>query len=225
MSVQLISRSKETSMFKSALRTSAACLSAAVIALAISACLYNADQPCGPAMHFVEAANACACDSGAVAVAGGCKQCATDEVAGATGCGCAAGQTKNSSNVCVRVAGLGDACDTGSAPCTDAVYSYCATKGSDTAGTCTWSCTGNMDCDAAYTCASWEAHPYCRTFSDVGKPCMAAGDCTGDANFCDTFQTHSCIISGCDLVKNDCPRGMTCSDFSNFGLPNLCAGA
>jgi len=80
MSAQLISRSKETSMFKSALRTSAACLSAAVIALAISACLYNPDQRCGPAMHFVEAANACACDSGAIAVPGGCKQCAADEV-------------------------------------------------------------------------------------------------------------------------------------------------
>jgi hypothetical protein len=212
-------------MSKSLWRTSAACLGAVVIALAISACLYNPDQRCGPAMHFVETANACVCDSNAVAVPGGCKQCAADEVAAGSACACPAGETKNASNVCAIVPGLGVACDTASNPCGDAVYSYCATSGSGTAGTCTKSCTSNNDCDAAYTCATWEAQPYCRTFSGVGKACTAQGDCTGDANFCDTFQTHSCIIAGCDLVKNDCPRGMTCSDFSNFGLPNLCAGA
>ena len=211
-------------MFKSALRTSAACLSAAVIALAISACLYNPDQRCGPAMHFVEAANACACDSNAVAVPGGCKRCASDEVATTAGCACAAGQTKNDSNVCVTVAGLGDACDTVTAPCNDTTYSYCATKGASTAGTCTKSCTASTDCASAYTCATWEAHPYCRTFSDVGKACAGQGDCTGDANMCDTFQSHTCIVSGCDLVKNDCPRGQTCTDFPSYQL-HLCVGA
>jgi hypothetical protein len=212
-------------MSKSWWRTGAACLGAAVIALAISACLYNPDQRCGSAMHFVDAANACVCDSNAVAVAGGCKRCAADEVPGTAGCACPAGQTKDASNVCITVAGLGDACDTASNPCRDATYSYCAASGSGTAGTCTKACTSSNDCDAAYTCATWEAHPYCRTFSGVGNSCTGQGDCTGDANFCDSFQTHTCIISGCDLVKNDCPRGMICTDFSSFQLPNLCAGA
>ena len=211
-------------MSKSSRRTLAAVAFAALVGLATGACLYNADQPCGPAMHFVEVANACACDSNAIAVRGGCKACAADEVAAGGACACPAGQTKNASNVCVTVAGLGDACDTTSAPCTDAVYSYCATRGNGTSGTCTKACANNADCDAAYTCATWEAHPYCRTFSGVGMSCSMPSDCTGDAMSCDTFSTHSCVVTGCDLVKNDCPRGQTCTDLSSFMAPNTCIG-
>jgi hypothetical protein len=205
-------------------RMSSTLLFATLIGSAIGACLYDAEQRCGPAMQFVEAANACVCDSNAIAVAGGCKPCADDEVATGGACACPAGQTKNESNVCVTVAGLGDACDTASAPCNDAVYSYCATNGSGTSGTCTRACASNADCDAAYTCATWEALPYCRAYRGVGASCTTPADCTGDAKFCDTFQTHSCVVSGCDLGKNDCPRGTTCTDLSMFALPNLCVG-
>ena len=211
-------------MSKSSRRMSAVLLTATVIGTAIGACLYDPDQRCGPAMHFVDVANACVCDANAIAVPGGCKACAADEVAAGGACACPAGQTKNESNVCVTVAGLGDACDTASSPCNNPMYSYCATSGG-TSGTCTKTCTSNAECDAAYTCTTWGAHPYCRTFKGVGKSCTSPADCTGDAMFCDTYQTHSCIVAGCDLVKNDCPRGQTCSDFSMFGLPNLCVGA
>jgi len=198
---------------------------AALTGLTVGACLYDADHRCGPAMSFVAAASACVCDSNAIAVPGGCQACAADEVVAAGKCACPAGQTKSAAGACVLVAGLGDPCDTASAPCTDHTYSFCAVKGSSTAGTCTKACGSSADCDAAYTCATWKTQAYCRTFSGVGDACGSSADCTGDANYCDTFQTHSCIVSGCDLVKNDCPRGMTCGDFSGFGLPNLCAGA
>lgn len=92
------------------------------------------------------------------------------------------------------------------------------------AGSCNKRCASNADCGAAYTCATWDAEPTCRTFEGVGDACTSAADCTGDANFCDTFQTHSCGIAGCSLTANDCPRGTMCCDFSSFGLGTLCAG-
>lgn len=197
----------------------------ALIGPIVGACLYDSGRRCGPAMQFVEAADACVCDSDAVPVAGGCQRCAADEVAAGGKCACPPGQTKNAQGVCATVAGLGDACDTASTPCTDPTYSYCATKGSATAGTCTKSCTSNADCDAAYTCATWEAHPYCRTFAGLGDTCGSSADCTGDATYCDTFQSHTCIVQGCSLTDNDCPRDQMCCDFSNYGLGTLCAGA
>jgi hypothetical protein len=199
-------------------------LLAALTAL-LGGCVYDASQRCGPAMTFVEAASSCVCDSNAVAVAGGCQTCAADEVPSGGKCACAAGKTKSAGNLCVTVAGLGDPCSTVTAPCTDPTYSYCAVQGSATTGTCTKQCASNTDCGAAYTCATWEAQPYCRTFAGVGASCGSAADCTQDARYCDTFQTHSCVVSGCSLTANDCPRGSMCCDFSGYGLGTLCAGA
>jgi hypothetical protein len=176
-------------------------------------------------MTYAEAAKACVCDSNAVAVPGGCQVCAADEVPVSGKCDCAAGQTKNADHVCVTVAGLGDACDTGTSSCTSAQYSYCAASGAGTAGTCTNQCTTDNDCDSSYTCADWKSPAYCRTFTGVGDACASSADCTRDAKYCDTFQTHTCVVSNCSLTDNDCPRGSMCCDFSAFGLGTLCAGA
>jgi hypothetical protein len=206
-------------------RWSAALLVVALIGPVAGACLYDPGQRCGPAMQYVAAADACVCDRNAVPVAGGCQVCAADEIPSGGKCVCPPGETRTAQGACAKVAGLGDPCDTASTPCTDATYSFCATKGSGTAGTCTRACTASSDCDAAYTCATWDAHPHCRTFEGLGDSCTSPADCTGDAQFCDTFQTHTCIVAGCSLTTNDCPRGQTCCDFSSFGIGNLCAGA
>jgi hypothetical protein len=198
-------------------------LLALLTGLALSSCLYDPSQRCGPAMTYVDAANACVCNSDAVAVPGGCQPCAADEVPAGGKCGCAAGKTKNADNVCVTVAGLGDPCDPVTAPCTDATYSYCAAKSASAASTCTKACASNADCGPAYTCATWEPHPYCRTFDGLGASCGSSADCVGDAKSCDTFQTHTCGVSGCSLTANDCPRNTMCCDFSGFGT--ACAGA
>lgn len=197
----------------------------ALIGSIAGACVYDPGRRCGPAMTYLAAAEICVCDSDAVPVTGGCKRCAADEVVSGGTCACPPGETKNAQGACATVAGLGEACDTASSPCTDATYSYCATRGSATAGTCTRPCGSNADCDAAYTCATWEATPYCRTFDGLGDSCTSSADCTGDARYCDTVQTHGCVVSGCSLTDNDCPRGQTCCDFSVYGLGTLCAGA
>jgi hypothetical protein len=206
-------------------RRAALHLLAALTGLVVGSCIYDSSHRCGPAMTYVEATRTCVCDDNAIAVRGGCQVCAADEVAVAGKCACAEGQTKNAANVCTVVAGLGDPCDTATSPCTDATYSYCAARPGGTAGTCTNTCASNSGCGAAYTCATWEPEPYCRTFDGAGATCASPSDCTGDATYCDTFMTHSCIVADCSLSENDCPRDTMCCDFSGFGLGTLCAGA
>lgn len=201
-------------------------LLAAACAALVGACFLEPDPRCGPAMHYEPARHACVCDEGAVPVAGGCARCAEDEVVVGTVCACPPGATKNADGVCAVVEGLGDPCSA-QMPCTDATYDLCAPSTAGvTAGTCTKACVSNDDCDAAYTCATWEAAPYCREFSGVGKPCTSQGDCAGeDAMACDTMQTHMCLVVGCTVADDECPRGTECCDLSAFGAGTACLGA
>jgi len=190
-------------------------------------CAVDASDRCGSAMEYDATLNACVCVPNAVISGLGCTPCADDETVVSGSCACAPGSAKNAENVCERVVGLGDACDATST-CTNDKYSYCApsTAGVATSNTCTAPCTSDADCDAAYTCATWEAQPYCREFAGFGKSCGTSADCADtDAKYCDTFQTHTCVVNGCSLETSDCPKGTMCCDFSNYGLGTLCAEA
>jgi hypothetical protein len=188
-----------------------------VISVASTACIYDSSDRCGPASKYVEAVRACVCDDNAIPVLGGCQACPDTQVASGGKCACPAGETPDANNKCATIAGLGDACTT-STDCKTAPYTFC---GQD--DKCTNTCASNSDCGAAYTCATWEAQPYCRTFTGFGDTCVSSTDCTGDAKYCDTNQTHTCDVQGCSLTDNDCPRGTMCCDFSSFGLGTLCA--
>lgn len=59
-----------------------------------------------------------------------------------------------------------------------------------------------------------------------GLPCDSAADCAGfQANFCDTFVSGTCLISGCNVSPDSCSTGKECCDLSTFGLPTLCIAA
>lgn len=192
-----------------------------VVCMLASACFDDADR-CGPSMSYDAARAECLCAPNAIAVEGGCQACADDEVVVAGACACAAGEAKNADGRCAAVTGLGDACGAAQ-PCTDTVYAYCApaTAGA-TSATCTKRCTQDADCGAAYTCAIWEPEPYCRAFAGLGDPCSAQSECTGDAKLCDTVQSHECLVGGCSLTANDCPRDTQCCDLSVYGAGNVC---
>jgi hypothetical protein len=198
----------------------------AIAVLAIAAgCMYDASRPCGPNMHFDDTLEACMCDDHAAPVDGGCQPCAADEVVVANACACPSGTSKDAANVCTTVPGLGDPCDA-TTPCDDATYSYCGMKDGATAGSCTNQCASNNDCIDSYTCATWLAQPYCMVFDGLGKPCTTQDDCAGsDATFCDTYISHTCVVANCTLTGNECPRGLTCCDLSNYGIENLCGQA
>jgi hypothetical protein len=194
-----------------------------LLLVAATSCVYDASERCGPNMTYDPTLQACLCADNAIVDKLGCTPCPADEVVIAGACGCAPGSAKNADNVCERITGLGDACETG-ADCTNPAYAYCAPGVAGSS--CTSTCTDNAGCGDAYTCATWETQPYCREFVGLGTPCATSDDCAGtDATFCDTYQSHTCIVAGCSLDHGACPRGTMCCDFSQYGLGTLCAGA
>lgn len=58
--------------------------------------------------------------------------------------------------------------------------------------------------------------------SGLGDPCSSDDECTGDAGYCDTFMSQTCLVAGCSLDPDDCYMGYECCDLSMFGLGTLC---
>jgi hypothetical protein len=194
-----------------------------ILMVAAGGCVYDANNLCGPNMKYDTALEACSCADNAIVDGLGCRPCPADEVVVAGSCGCAPGSAKNAGDVCERISGLGDACESAS-DCTNPSFAYCAPGVAGS--TCTSSCTDDSGCGDAYTCATWEAQPYCREFVGLGATCTSQADCAGtDATFCDTYQSHTCLVAGCSLDNGACPRGTMCCDFSQYGFGTLCAGA
>jgi hypothetical protein len=194
-----------------------------LVLVAAAGCVYDASDRCGPNMIFVAKLEACLCADNAIVEDLGCKACEPDEVVIAGACGCAPGSAKSADDVCERIAGLGDACAS-AGDCTNPAYAYCAPGVAGS--TCTSTCDDDAGCGDAYTCATWEPQPYCRQFVGLGMSCTSSADCAAtDATFCDTYQSHTCIVAGCSLDNGACPRGTMCCDFSQYGFGTLCAAA
>jgi hypothetical protein len=184
----------------------------------------DADQ-CGPNMVYSDEQRVCLCVDNAIEVAGGCEECADSEVVdrASNQCVCPEGQVRVDGTTCQEIGGLGDECNSTDLTCEDAVYTVCAMPPGAQAGYCTKPCAEDADCEDAYTCADWEEEPYCRSYSGAGRPCESDADCAGtDAAACDTFQSHTCLVAGCSLELDDCPRGTGCCDLSAYGAGTLC---
>lgn len=194
-----------------------------LVLVAAGGCVYDANNLCGQYMTYDAALEACVCVDNAIVEDLGCAPCPADEVVIAGACGCAPGSAKSAADVCERIAGLGDPCESAS-DCTSSTYAYCAPGVAGS--TCTSTCEDDTDCADAYTCATWEPQPYCREFVGLGASCVSSADCAEtDATFCDTYESHTCIVAGCSLDNGACPRGTMCCDFSQYGFGTLCAAA
>ena len=62
----------------------------AVLSVANTACLYDANNRCGTAQKYVDAVDACVCDDNAIAVVGGCQACPQGQVPDPTDTKCQA---------------------------------------------------------------------------------------------------------------------------------------
>lgn len=182
-----------------------------------SACVYDSKDRCGPHQVMYEDLR-CVCDPQSATTATGCTPCGTDEVPGATGCVCKPGYTKPAEGgVCAPAPmGLGTACDAAT-PCTDPQYSHCE-AGADGKGYCTNTCASAGECTGGYACDTTAS--ICRR-PPVGlaMSCTSDADCAGtEATYCDTFQSHSCLVQGCSLMPDNCFSGWECCDLSAFGI-------
>src|SRR6266545_2841032 len=195
--------------------------SAALVLVALTACLYDPDDVCGPNQEQSEL-NVCECVAGTVPASAGCAMCGDNEVPAGSVCACVDGYARPADGEpCAPLpAGLGEACDSGAAPCADATYSLCRTT-DGTSGYCTSSgCETSDDCPAQYACTDDGDTRYCkRPPTGQGLPCQSADDCAGyEASYCETYQAHVCLVSDCTVSPNSCHEGSECCDLSSLGL-------
>lgn len=143
----------------------------------------------------------------------GCKACGENEQAQRDECVCREGY--------VRTGGVCSASSLG-APCTssdgcasdfpicviDDAGGYCSSQG----------CTSSSDCQPTWFCetATCKKPP-----PGYRQACESPADCAGTAaTFCDSFQTHSCLIEGCGAGA-PCPGDWSCCRIELLGV-SLC---
>jgi len=85
------------------------------------------------------------------------------------------------------------------------------------------SATASESADAGLTVASDASH----IATGLGATCQTSADCAQfDATYCETFQSHTCLIQNCVPDPSVCPMGWSCCETTTrFGLPTLCLPA
>jgi len=183
------------------------------------ACVYDASDRCGPHQHLITY-NRCECDDGYAAGDSGCEPCGDHEKSANGACVCIDGYARAADGAaCEPIPEeLGAECDPDSADaCTSAKYSIChASDGS--LGYCTNACSVDKDCDGGYRCHTDASGSYCRRPPvGHGDSCQSDDDCAGkEATFCETIQSHVCLVA-CSAGHTDaCFEGEVCCNFVLF---------
>jgi hypothetical protein len=163
-------------------------------------------------------------DAGVAGAAGGGTSSAGHwGVGGTVGSGGTSSGQGGASNAGGPDAGLGVDCDPDTNPCMDRIYNYCRAVSTGTGYCTTQGCTQVVDCTSGYDCDTTTNPSYCRRPpTGVGFPCATASDCVGEANYCDTMVSSSCLVRDCTLAPDNCFAGYKCCDLRNLGLPTLC---
>ena len=192
-----------------------------MLLLAAGCIVADGDATCGPNQAAVSGAGShyCLCAPGFVIDddAVGCKACGENEEGKHDECVCKAGYVR-SSGTCAE-SSLGAVCES-STDCSgdfstcvmDQAGGYCSSAG----------CTSSNDCQPSWFCSGKASDAVCKKPPDgYQKPCAGAADCAGtSATYCDSFQTHSCVIEGCGAGV-PCPGDWSCCNISLIGV-SLC---
>lgn len=199
---------------------------AVLLGLVAGACTLDSSDRCGPHQVIWGDNERCVCEEGAALTPTGCVPCGEHEEPGAMGCVCESGFSRPSADGACEPApeSLGAACSADKA-CADDTYDYCAMGGSQGDYCTSTGCTSSSECSSGYACVTGAAPSFCkRPPVGLGKSCTSPADCAGlEADFCDTFQSHQCLVQGCSLSPDDCFEGWSCCDLSKFGMPQpLC---
>ena len=168
----------------------------------------------------------CVCEAGYVLSPRGygCVPCGKNEEPKNDECVCKSGFTRASATAdCEEVAGsvLGAECDA-EKPCNDP-NPYCA-ESEESPYCTTRGCTRNDDCPMDWRCGTAGDERFCqKPPPGFGMPCQSSADCAGtEATFCETLQTHMCIVSNCAGHPSDCPSQSSCCDLTALIGTSLC---
>lgn len=192
-------------------------------AAALGGCIVG-DDKCGANQELTDG-RICVCAEGSVPDPRGygCRKCGEHEEAVSGQCRCAPGYAAPSEGMpCEEVTGgvAGAPCSA-DMPCAEP-YPYCATV--DGESFCTsQGCAVNSDCPPAWMCDTPGPDGFCRVPRGLGQPCASPADCAdGDATFCETFVTQTCIVQNCLRDPGVCPSGNVCCDLSTLTGASLC---
>jgi hypothetical protein len=190
----------------------------------LASCIYDKDKRCDEGQVYIEnaglAAAMCICAPGRVPDSDGvgCVKCGKNQTVQNGKCACEPGFTQ---------AGEGDPCEKAAigGDCTDAEgcsdpFPYCASDG-DEKYCSAQDCTATS-CPSGFACEGMGSSSFCKKLpKGLGASCMSNDDCAdGEAKFCDTQQTHSCILTGCANGDVKCPGYYGCCDLNSL-VPGL----
>lgn len=190
----------------------------ALLSVAASACVYDPDDRCGEHQRFES--DRCWCEPGFVPGDAGCVPCGELEMEVNGSCVCLDGYARPSEGAACEAipTALGEPCDSAGQGCSDERYPLCHLT-SDSEGYCTSACSSEEPaCDGGYKCQDEGAGSYCRRPPlGYGKSCETSADCAGgEASYCETLQSHVCIVP-CQAGMTDvCFVGEVCCDFVLF---------
>ena len=192
------------------------------------ACLYDADDRCGPNQKL-GALGTCACADGLVLQGQDCVPCGKHEEWEAGVCVCADGYTRSNEtgSACV-LGGAGTACDATAddSGCKDSAFPLCRVPVSGPSY-CSVTCASDDDCPRGFVCDTESTPASCKS-SPVGQGdhCESAEDCAGkEASYCESTISHACLVSGCSIDRPlSCSEGWICCDLQSLGFAlTLCA--
>jgi len=184
--------------------------------LAASSCIVGGDK-CDEHQVVVHGTfELCVCEPGAVINPDGvgCTPCGAHEEVKDDACVCKSGFAKTKADGACMKSEIGAACDATTSCGSD--FPYCASSAAE--GYCTSECADNGDCPTDWTCETQAETHYCsKPRTGLGASCASSADCADfDAKFCDTFQTHTCLLADCATGDTLCPNAWACCDFSSL---------
>lgn len=146
----------------------------------------------------------------------GCIGCGEHQSVMNGKCACDVGYSAASDGgVCEKVA-IGAACG-GASDCSEP-FAYCAQDGDD--HYCSADSCDESSCPTGFACQpkDGDTPSYCKKLpKGLGASCMSSEDCaSGEAKFCDTTMTHSCILTGCASGDVKCPGYYGCCDLNSL---------
>jgi hypothetical protein len=207
----------------------AACGIVTLLCVGLGACVYDANDRCGPDQVYYEEEDACRCAEGLVVDedTARCVPCADDEVVEGGECVCAEGFERPPSGGLCREAqmaeGLDEPCDPDASDDCSGDFDLCVADDHG-GGYCTTECATDGDCIAGHACAPGDPDFCQRPPTGEGETCSEQVDCEGyDASYCEALIISSCLVPDCAEQGGACFGEHVCCDFSTLGdFPSLC---
>lgn len=212
---------------RGAVRAMGAWLGALATTCLSDGCIIAGDKCDAHQVHLTGDYDICVCEPNAAMnpSGAGCTPCGENQEIQNGACSCKAGFVKGADGASCIASEIGARC-TADLSCITAAFPYCALdKGPE--GYCTnQGCSANADCPAGWSCETAPGGTrFChRPPTGHGAPCNSSAECSSfEAKYCESLQSHTCLLEGCATSAVACPNEWGCCDYSALIGAPLCS--